>query len=198
MSAPAKTPPLRLVTLRDSEEVGRADPQAAIAGQLPLDELYRRFAPYVAAVATRILGRQGEVEDVVQDVFAAAARGLRYHGELAQTRSWLATVTVRTSMRKLRVRAMWRFLDLHELPHYERLADPAAGPEERQLVAEVYRALDRLPARERTAWALRYVEGESLGRVAELCGCSLTTAKRRIGSAHAAVQRHFGGGSRGS
>src|SRR6266436_3332988 len=33
-----------------------------------LDALYARYAPYVAAIATRILGRRAEVEDVVQEV----------------------------------------------------------------------------------------------------------------------------------
>jgi RNA polymerase sigma-70 factor (ECF subfamily) len=73
------------------------------------------------------------------------------------------------------------------------LADPGAGPEERQLVIEVYRALDCLPARERVAWTLRNVEGETLERVAVLCGCSLATAKRRIASAHHKLRRDLKG-----
>jgi RNA polymerase sigma-70 factor (ECF subfamily) len=40
----------------------------------------------------------------------------------------------------------------------------------------------------RVAWTLRYVEGEKLERVAEHCGCSLATAKRRIAAAHAKIQ----------
>ena len=44
-------------------------------------------------------------------------------------------------------------------------------------------ALDRLGVAERVAWTLRYVEGEPLGTVAELCECSLATAKRRIRAA---------------
>jgi RNA polymerase sigma-70 factor (ECF subfamily) len=51
-------------------------------------------------------------------------------------------------------------------------------------VAEVYRALDRVPARERVPWTLRYVEGESLEQVAVLCGRSLATTKRCIAEAH--------------
>ena len=57
------------------------------------------------------------------------------------------------------------------------------------MLAAVYRVLDRLPVNQRLAWTLRYVEGEQLERVAELCNCSLATVKRRIKSAHDAVQR---------
>ena len=37
-----------------------------------LESLYERYAGYVGALASRMLGRAAEVEDVVQDVFAAA------------------------------------------------------------------------------------------------------------------------------
>jgi RNA polymerase sigma-70 factor (ECF subfamily) len=170
-------------------------PESAL--DIPLEDLYRRFAPYVAAIASRILGRESEVEDVVQDVFVAAIGGLKRRDELLQAKSWFATVTVRSSMRKLRVRALWNVLDLAEPPQYERLADPAAGPEERRMIAEVYRALDRLPAKERVAWVLRYVQGESLEATAALCGCSLATAKRRIAAAQAVVKSRLQGGRHG-
>lgn len=165
---------------------------------IPIEDLYKRFAPYVAAIASRILGRESEVEDVVQDVFMAALGGLKKRDQMLQAKSWFATVTVRSSMRKLRVRALWNLFDLAEPPQYDRLADPAAGPEERRMVAEVYRALDRAAPKERVAWVLRYVQGESLEETARLCDCSLATAKRRIAAAHGVVQRRVQGVSHGS
>lgn len=161
---------------------------------LPLSELYVRFAPYVAAIASRILGRASEVEDVVQDVFASAVVGLRRRDALISVRSWLATVTVRSAMKQLRRRALWSYLDLAEPAQYGELVDPGADPEERQLVIEVYRALDGIPARQRVPWILRHVQGESLERTAELCGCSLATTKRRISAAQQAIQARLGGG----
>jgi RNA polymerase sigma-70 factor (ECF subfamily) len=152
--------------------------------QQTLADLYEQYSHYVGAVASRLLGRGDEVEDVVQDVFALALRGLRRRDDLREIKGWLAKVTVRRCLRQLRMRKLWAFVDSTPTPSYERLAEPGAGPAERQLVAEVYRALDALPARERVAWTLRHVEGESLEEVAVLCECSLATAKRRIASAH--------------
>jgi RNA polymerase sigma-70 factor (ECF subfamily) len=166
--------------------------------EIPIEDLYKRFAPYVAAIASRILGRESEVEDVVQDVFMAALSGLKKRDHILQAKSWFATVTVRSSMRKLRVRSLWNVLDLAEPPQYERLSDPSAGPEERRMIAEVYRALDRCAAKERVAWVLRYVQGESLEDTAELCECSLATAKRRIAAAQAVVKKRLAGGAHGS
>jgi RNA polymerase sigma-70 factor, ECF subfamily len=168
------------------------------AADIPIEDLYKRFAPYVAAIASRILGRESEVEDVVQDVFMAALSGLKKRDQLLQAKSWFATVTVRSSMRKLRVRSLWNVFDLAEPPQYERLSDQAAGPEERRMVAEVYRALDRVSPKERVAWVLRHVQGESLEETAVLCECSLATAKRRIAAAHAVVKTRLEEGKHGS
>lgn len=157
------------------------------SGEIALDDVYVRFSPYVAAIASRILGREGEVQDVVQDVFAAAVGGLRERKNTGAVKGWLAKVTVRTAMRKLRARRFWRFFELDETPQYERLADPAAGPFEQRLVSEVYCALDELAATDRVAWVLRHVEGESLEQAARLCDCSLATVKRRIVRAQAHI-----------
>jgi RNA polymerase sigma-70 factor (ECF subfamily) len=53
----------------------------------------------------------------------------------------------------------------------------------------LYRALDRLPADERVAWVLRFVEEESLDDMVVLCGCSKSTVQRRLRSAQAQLAR---------
>lgn len=161
---------------------------------LTLEALYEDYAPYVGAVASRLLGRAAEVEDVVQDVFTVAVHGLRRREDALEVKGWLAKVTVRRCVRQLRLRRLWRLVDLDAEPSYERLADPSAGPGERRLVSEVYRALDGVSANERVAWTLRHVEGESLEDIARLCECSLATAKRRIAAAHEKIKASVEGG----
>jgi RNA polymerase sigma-70 factor, ECF subfamily len=165
-------------------------------GELSLESLYEDYARYVGAVASRLLGRAAEVEDVVQDVFEIAFRGLRRREDIHEIKGWLAKVTVRRCLRQLRFRRIWALVDLAADPSYDRLAEPGVGPEERHLVNEVYRALDAISAPERVAWTLRHVEGESLEEVALLCDCSLATAKRRIASAHEKIKRRLEGGAR--
>jgi RNA polymerase sigma-70 factor (ECF subfamily) len=175
---------LRLVSALAESPAADA-PESSVAPTL--EALYARYAPYVAVVASRLLGRAAEVDDVVQDVFAAAMNGLRRRDDPREMKGWFAKVTVRHCLRQLRTRRFWSLIDLAADPSYDRLADPAAGPEERQLVIEVYRALDRVAAADRIAWTLRHVEGEPLEEVAALCGCSLATAKRRVARAHERV-----------
>jgi RNA polymerase sigma-70 factor (ECF subfamily) len=169
---------------------------AAPSREPTLAHLYALYASYVGAIASRLLGRAGEVDDVVQEVFTLAVRGLRRRDGAQEVKAWLAKVTVQRCVRQLRLRRFWEFIDATPANSYEQLAEPSAGPAERHLVAEVYRALDRLPAKERVAWTLRHVEGESLEDVAALCGCSLATAKRRIASAHEKLLHRLEGGTR--
>jgi RNA polymerase sigma-70 factor (ECF subfamily) len=159
----------------------RAPPAADCPADL--DGIFRRYAPYVAAIAHRLLGRDHEVDDAVQDVFTAAVRGIGALRDPDAAKAWLARVCVRVARRRLQRRRMRALFGLDEAAKYESVADDSASPEDRALIRRIYGLLDELPADERVAWALRYVEGERLEAVATLCGCSLATAKRRISAA---------------
>jgi RNA polymerase sigma-70 factor (ECF subfamily) len=154
-----------------------------------IDLAYRRYARYVAAVALRLLGRDDEIDDVVQEVFLAALRGLGQLRDAQAVKGWLATVAVRIAGRRLRRRRLRAMVGLDGARDYERLAAPGAPADDRALIAHVYRLLDELPVKERLAWTLRHVEGEPLEAVARLCNCSLATAKRRVAAAQAAIDR---------
>src|SRR5256885_3548952 len=116
---------------------GSAEPRELLAADMSLEALYERYATYVGALASRILGRAAEVEDVVQDVFASAVRSLRRRNDVREMKSWLATVTVRRCVRQLRFRRMWGMVDLAADPSYDRLPDTGASADERQLIIEV-------------------------------------------------------------
>jgi len=174
---------LRLV---EAEQEHRKAPRAVPS----VDEAFRTYAPYVAAIGLRMLGRPDEVDDLVQDVFIEAQRGFRSIREPEGVKPWLARVTVRVAHRRLQRRRRWGFIFLRfgKEEDYSTLPDRSASPETKALVSRVYRALDRLPTEQRIAWTLRHVQGERLDQVALMCGCSLATAKRRIAAAHAALR----------
>ncbi len=153
------------------------------AGALDLgdfDAVFRRFAPYVATVARRLLGDETEVDDVVQDVFVEAHHGLAKIRQKAALRGWLARICVRRCVRKLRYRKIRRALSLESSPDYTLLAAPGASPEEVALVSSVYRLLEQVGAEARVIWILKFVEGESLDEIAVLSGCSKSTVQRRL------------------
>jgi RNA polymerase sigma-70 factor, ECF subfamily len=160
-----------------------------------LDALYRRYSRYVAAIAARLLGRDDEVEDLVQDVFLAALRGISRLRDAEAIKGWLAKVTVRMALKRLRKRRLLQALRLEgELADYQQLAAAGASPTQRDLLAKVYRALDRLPARTRVIWLLRHVLDEPLQAIVELSGCSQSTVQRRLRDAESflATELHNG------
>jgi RNA polymerase sigma-70 factor (ECF subfamily) len=143
-------------------------------------------------VATRLLGRDAEVDDVVQDVFLIAFRGVGALRDPAATKAWLTKVAVRVSTRRLRWRRVRRLLGLDAHAEYEDLPDPSLSSEEQVVVSRIYALLDRLPVADRVAWTLRRVDHNPAEVVATLCHCSLATAKRRIARVDEAIRQELG------
>lgn len=178
----APSPRIRLVL--PEEHPGTSDPPAT----LRFDDVFRSYARYVGAIGLRTLGRPDEIDDFVQDVFLQVHRGLHRVEDPAAIKGWLAKIAVRLALRRLRRRRVLRFVGLDEAPRYEAVIDPAISPEDRAMLGQLYRRLDDVPARQRLAWTLRKIEGESLEQVAALSGCSLATAKRWIESTQEALR----------
>jgi RNA polymerase sigma-70 factor, ECF subfamily len=173
--------PLRVV--RTPPPPSAAGPDALLVADAPedLDALYRRYARYVAAVATRLLGRSDEVDDLVQDVFLAALRGLSQLRDAQAIKGWLAKVTVRLALKRLRRRRLLQALHLERaLADYQQLAAAGTSVAQREQLARVYHALDRLPPRTRVIWLLRHVLDEPLHAIVGLSGCSQSTVQRKL------------------
>ncbi|HEY0480004.1 MAG TPA: sigma-70 family RNA polymerase sigma factor [Kofleriaceae bacterium] len=174
--------------LRIVDRAGPSATPATPAAALTLDAAFRAHAGFVAGVALRVLGRPSEVDDLVQDVFLRVLRRLGDLRDPAALRGWLAVITARLARRRLRTRQWKLWLGVGSEHDYTQLADGAASPDDRALVGELYRALDRLPVRQRLAWTLRRVEGLELVAVAHACDCSLATVKRWIAAADVALR----------
>jgi RNA polymerase sigma-70 factor (ECF subfamily) len=185
-SADADASSARVARMRPKLDEGpRFDQGAALS--LRFEDVFRQYAPYVAALVLKLIGRPGDVDDVVQDIFIQVHRGLCTLRSSDAVRPWLRRITVRRSRRWLRKRWVLSWFRESELDSTAELVDPSASPEDRALVATVYRALERLPRDERLVWVLRIVEGETLESIADLLGCSVSTVQRRLRAAQAAM-----------
>jgi RNA polymerase sigma-70 factor (ECF subfamily) len=157
-----------------------------------IDALYRRYAPYVSAVATRLLGRDSDVDDLVQDVFLDALRGLSQLRDPTAVKGWLARITVRMAVRRLRRRRLLHALVRESAQQdYEQLAAPSATPEQRALLARVYSTLDGWPANMRVIWLLRHVLDEPLQSIVDWTGCSQSTVQRKLRDAEARLAQEL-------
>jgi RNA polymerase sigma-70 factor (ECF subfamily) len=140
--------------------------------------LWDRFYPLVRRVLARAVGPGQDVEDLVQEVFLRLYRKLPALRDPSSLKSFVLSIATRVVQTELRVRWFRRWLGLFddgELP--EHAADDT-DLEAREALDRFYRILDRMSAKHRTAFVLRYVEGLELVDVAEALGVSLATIKR--------------------
>lgn len=181
----ASQPALRLV---------EPSPPSVTPPAVPLGDVetaFRMYAPELSRYAYRLLGRREDVDDVIQDVFLAAHRGLRKIDNPHAARKWLYTVTARKSRRRLKKRALRQMVGFDDLPDPEAVLARDSGSEARAQLSLLLAALDRLSTDQRVAWCMTALEGQSLEEVAEALRCSRATAHRRVVSARAALEQEL-------
>jgi RNA polymerase sigma-70 factor (ECF subfamily) len=153
---------------------GDADAKAAF---------YRRYAADVERMVTHLIGADRDLADILQEVFVQALSSVGSLRDPAALKSWLLRIAMHCAWRTLRTRTSraWLriFVDAKEEARFEPVT-AGFDAEGRETVRAVYATLGRLPAEERIAFALRYVDGMNLVEVAQACAVSLATAKRRI------------------
>jgi len=155
---------------------------------IEVDAAFRKYSRYVAATAYRMLRNREDVEDVVQEVFLDAVVGLARLRDEAAVRAWLTVVTIRNATQRRRLRAAlvpcaFDEDESIELPFSD-------GEHERHLRLSAAAAIiQALPEALRLPWVLHCLQGMALPGVAQACGCSVATAKRRIAQARTRLAR---------
>jgi len=164
--------------------------QIATGNAEALGALYDTHARTVFALAKRVLVRQEDAEEVVQDVFAYVWReAARYQAGRATVAGWLVMLTRTRAIDKLRSR--------QARPDLNQAADPApvldasvsklATPESMAVSQDEARrvgaALNHLPAEQRALIDLAYFEGLSQSEIADRTGTPLGTVKTRMRTA---------------
>jgi RNA polymerase sigma-70 factor (ECF subfamily) len=145
-----------------------------------LGRLYDRYAPALVAAALRTLRSQGDAEDVLHDVFVEVwQQAGDYDARRGSVRAWLFLRLRSRALDRVR-RASARDLQLDgemaaALPSLS-VEDPALGPDRER----VRRALEALPAEQRSALVLAWFCGLSGAQIAERLSAPLGTIKTRL------------------
>ncbi len=152
-----------------------------------MQALFQRHAPLVNGLAYRILGRDAEVDDVVQESFVQAIDHLHTLKEPQAFASWIASIVVRTTSKLLRRRKLMSRLGLRrdEPIDVEALIGRSVPPDTAAELRGIYARIGEMPVDVRVPLILRRVEELSLEEVAERTGKSLATVKRRIAEGEA-------------
>ena len=146
-------------------------------------ELYLRHTPRLRMIVQRLLGqtRRAELDDVVQETWLAACRGIhRYAGD-SKFSSWLTTIGIRAAYSRFARSGETDTALLDELP-----APSGAAPGS---VIDLERALSRLPDHQRVVVVLHDVEGFTHEEIARQLGIATGTAKATLSRARATLRR---------
>lgn len=149
------------------------------------EALFRRYVHMVNGLAYRVIGRDADLDDLVQDSFTEAWRSLHRLENPQVFSAWLSSIVVRTAHKLLRRRRLMNAIGLrHSDPiDLDNLVSASAPQDVQVELRAIYAVVETLSPSARLALLLRRVEGMSLEEVATMLGVSLSTAKRRIAEA---------------
>ena len=174
----------------DAELVSRA-----IEGDSWAEEaIFRRYVHFLTSLAAKLLRRQSEVEDVVQDTFLQAYRDLHKLRDATRLKQWLTIILVHRARTRYRKRQLKQILGLDTGPNDEPLHEQLRVEASQEIIAELSlldAVFDDLSISERSCWVLRKFEEYRLNEIVAITGCSLATAKRRIASANEKIRAHI-------
>ncbi|HMD13938.1 MAG TPA: RNA polymerase sigma factor [Bacteroidota bacterium] len=156
------------------------------------NELVRRYQEKVYWIARRTMGNHEDADDVVQDVFVRVFEKLKYFRGDANFYTWLYRVTVNVSLnalRKKRIKDILPFDELFEetLPA-DNQTDRAMYEQEYQTILE--KAIDRLPAKQKAAFMMRYYDEMTYEDMAKILHTSVGGLKANYFHALKKIQEY--------
>ncbi len=156
--------------------------------------LVERYQRPMAALVSRMTPNSDDVDDIVQELFIRAWKGLpRFRGD-AQFSTWLYRIAVNTALKHRSRRSNETALSLstEEINGgTEALTAPADAPSHqggdpfmavvaREQDAAVRKAVLSLPEKQRVVVALHYFEGQSCEEISKILECSVGTVWSRL------------------
>ncbi|MEM9460063.1 MAG: sigma-70 family RNA polymerase sigma factor [Myxococcota bacterium] len=150
-----------------------------------LAQMFDRYRREVERVLIGMLGPDSEVSDVTQDVFVRAIRSVhKFRGEAPALRRWLVQIAVRAAKNRFRHLHSRPWLRSREAdPREQEPQGPSVSPEVVDALHRTYAVVSTLPDAERLVFTLRVLERMALPEVADACGISVATVKRRVAKA---------------
>ena len=152
--------------------------------------LVRAYQRQVLSVAYRLLGNTEDARDVSQDAFIRAFRSLSQLEDPSRFGPWLMRVVTNLSLNFRRSRHLRRVVSLDEQPSLAgavvedkrrtEVWEGETGALSEELHAEVSRAIEGLPERQRLALILFSVEGMPQKDVAQILECSIELVKWNV------------------
>jgi len=176
----------------DAELVTRSKTGDTVA----FGELVSRYQKTVYRIILRMVKTPDDADDLTQDTFVRAYRGLKTFKEEFDFHPWLYRIAVNQAINFINRRKRQAAVDLEEVPE----GDIKQGPEpespvqsasRQELLENLEDALQQLPEEQRTVFLLRVQEGLSYEEIAQVMGTPKGTVMSRLARARMALRRYL-------
>lgn len=157
-------------------------------------ELVHRYESKVYSLALKMLRNPEDAEDVLQDTFLRAYRGIKSFQGNSTFSTWIYRITANSALMRLRRKHLPTVSidDADERETPINIADWAPGPVEQLLNQETQQAMNQaiesLPPEFRQVFVLRDIEELSNSEVAEILDLSVAAVKSRLHRARLKVR----------
>lgn len=163
-----------------------------------LTSIFEEYNRRIYGYAVRLINDRTEAEDILQDVFLRAARGLK-GGNEDKTRRWLYKVATNLAIDRLRRRRFKMVSIDHpsgDATLERALEGSSVQPDVELHQAERKRALDGaiaiLPLEQKEVVLLRHFSGLSFKEISKVMGCPLGTVLSRMHRALGKLRKEIG------
>jgi len=143
-------------------------------------ELYKLYSKAMYNVCFRIIGKQDEAEDILQDAFISAFNHIKSYKGTSTFGAWLKRIVVNKAISHINKNKLDTVdIDNHPVDNYS----------EESIVESIYdiqkvkEAIDRLPEGYRVVFSLYMLEGYDHKEIAEILNVSESTSKSQFNRA---------------
>ena len=189
----AARPHLQPVSNEEAAELSELMSGISRGDRLAIARFFDRFEREVNRLVWVMLGADVDHDDLVNQAFETMLKKVSRVQAPAALHGWVRQVTVNIVRMELRRR---RWLRLFSSNEEAALAHPdlrIPDERERERLRQLYAALGKLGADERTLVVLRHFEGLELTELAATLELSLSTLKRRLARAEEKLTRTLQG-----
>ena len=171
------------------------------------DALYARYSARIYNSIFQRVGSREEAEDLTQETFISAHKAREQFRGDAKVTTWLFRIAENHCKNRFKQRDRQREMEgpsldagvvgdaggFEETAQTREIADWSASPapllEQKELQAQINRAVDSLQPAYRSVLVLRDVDGLSYNEIAEVTGLTLEAVKTRINRARTMVRQ---------
>lgn len=146
-------------------------------------EMVDSCAPYLYRLAFSLVGNAADADDVLQETFLGAFRGLRHFEGRASLKTWLAGILVRQAARRHRDRGRHKMVSLTKISEASPTMEankPSSADAAWDARLDVLEVLETLVPIHREIIVLRELQGLSYDDIAGILGVPRGTVESRL------------------